>query len=38
MWMFYKSDSVKQKKVGFFCVKQTEFFRRVDAIALIVVY
>ena len=32
-WVFYKSDSVKQKK-QVFCVKQTESFVKTDVIAL----
>ena len=40
MWVFCKSDGVKQKKVGFylfiyyFYVKQTESFLQADAVAL----
>ena len=40
MWMFCKSDGVKQKKQVFYFffiflyVKQTEFFRRADVVAL----
>ena len=33
MWMFFKSDSVKQKK-QIFCVKQMKSFPRADVNAL----
>ena len=33
MWVFCKSDGVKQKK-QVFCIKQTESFRRANAVAL----
>ena len=32
MWVFHKSDCVKQKK-QVFCVKQMESFAQIDAIA-----